>query len=46
LDFFLIFATGHQLTCLASEDKSTKRRQVKKIGCNQFLSQRRQLTYL
>jgi hypothetical protein len=32
--FFEIFATGHQLSCLTFEDKSTKRRQVKKIGCN------------
>jgi hypothetical protein len=34
------------LTCRASEDKSTKRRQVKKIGCNQSFLKRRQLTYL
>jgi hypothetical protein len=40
------FATGHQLTCLTFEDKSTKRRQVKKIGCNQSFLKRRQLTYL
>jgi hypothetical protein len=46
LDFFEIFSTGRQLTCLTFEDKCTKRRQVKKIGCNQSFLKRRQLTYL
>ncbi len=32
---FYYFTTGHHQTFLTFEDKSTKRRQVKKIDCNQ-----------